>query len=839
MSSDLRDQLQGVLGDRFRLVAELGGGGMAHVFAATDIKTEERVAIKVLSPDLAAGVDRERFRREIRVALKLKHPNIVPVLDVRESGELLYYTMPLIDGESLRALLAAEPQLAYERVVRIASDVAEALTYAHAQNIVHRDVKPGNILIDRTGRAVVTDFGIARAIEQSVDLASLTSTGLTLGTPTYMSPEQSVGDRFVDGRSDIYSLGCVVYEMLAGEPPFTGPNPQAIIARHLHERPHPLRVVRPDVPRSLEAALEKALEKTPAARFHSAGAFVRALDTPAAEAGGTPRPRRHSRRVTLTGTAIAVVALAVAVTLSRPLGRHNASRNAALDPRRIAVLDFEDHSADHSLGHLASGLALSLNRELSVASAIRVVSHNSVRTLRERGIAVDSLVRLLRLGSVVEGSVERSGEQIRVTVQLVDGATQTQLENATVSRRVGELFMLEDDLAHEVARLLRRRIGEVVRVRETIAGTRNAAAREMVFRADKLREDAAAGASSADTTDVAMAKGKLLEADSLLAAAARADRRWLAPLIDRGWVALELAQRETGDARITAFDRAMTHAAQALARDSTNPLGLELRGSTLYWQAARLDLEDTVFRARLQRARHDLEAAVEKDTSLATAWGTLSLVRVALGTVTEAERDARTALAMDTYLRDAPTILLALYSANLMRDALPEAWTWCDRGAHDYPSDTRFIECRLTLLAEDDTRTPDSRQAWDLVRRADALDPPARARAVGRPWLPLYRRMMAAVVSARAGAPDSARAVARRVRALTLGNSSLATDLDYEDAYLHLVLGEREEALRLLARYLEARPSLADLVSRHPRWRVLRDDSTFVRLTTGGQRSPK
>lgn len=280
MSSELRDLLQSSLGSGYRLSRELGGGGMAKVFVADDPAVGRRVVVKVLSPDLAAGVNIERFKREIQVAVSLHHPRIVPVLSAGQSGgDLLYYTMPFIEGETLRAMIKSACQLPLDQSLAIAHDVAEALQYAHDRNIVHRDIKPENILIERTtGHAVVTDFGIARAIERAADITTVTSTGLTLGTPTYMSPEQAAAERDLDGRSDIYSLGCVLYEMLAGAPPFTGPTARAIIAKHMTEAPPSIRIVRPDLPVGAGVLLERMLAKSRDARPATARALALAID---------------------------------------------------------------------------------------------------------------------------------------------------------------------------------------------------------------------------------------------------------------------------------------------------------------------------------------------------------------------------------------------------------------------------------------------------------------------------------------------------------------------------------------------------------------------------------
>ena len=319
MSSDPRDRLQSSLGAGYRLSRELGGGGMAKVYVADDPALGRRVVVKVLAPDLAAGVDIDRFKREIQVAGSLHHPRIVPVLSAGQSGdELLYYTMPFIEGESLRALIDRERQLSLDQALAITRDVADALEYAHAQNIVHRDIKPDNILIEReSGRAVVTDFGIARAIERAADISTVTSTGFTLGTPTYMSPEQAGAEKEIDGRSDIYSLGCVLYEMLAGTPPFVAPTARALIARHMTEPPPSVLVVRPDLPSDTQRLLEHMLAKTRAGRLSDAATLIHAIDDPQRlPPVGASSPRRVVvRRIALAG-AIAIILAGVIMLLA-------------------------------------------------------------------------------------------------------------------------------------------------------------------------------------------------------------------------------------------------------------------------------------------------------------------------------------------------------------------------------------------------------------------------------------------------------------------------------------------------------------------------------------------
>jgi len=382
-------------------------------------------------------------------------------------------------------------------------------------------------------------------------------------------------------------------------------------------------------------------------------------------------------------------------------------------------------------------------------SAIKVASRNGVKPFRDGSVSIDTVVARLKVGS----------------------------------------------LARRVSTFLRRRIGNEIRLLQTTASSLNPRARELVLRADKARDDADVAAQSHDTLEIARAITQLRSADSLLAIAEREDRAWLGPLIDRGWVALTIANLQSGAPRDSAFGSAMGHAARALGRNTRNAGALELRGTVFYSQAALLPLADTKFDDYLGRAAQDLEAALRVDSALASAWGTLSRVHVARGHVADAEQAARTALARDAYVKDAPSILQTLFGATLMRDSLAASWTWCERGSTDYPRDPRFVQCRLTLLAEDGSRKPDPKLAWALVGEANRLDPQSRAQAVGRPWFPIYRDMLGAVVSARAGDIDSARAVARRARLAVANDSTLGVDLKYEEALLSLVMGDRQRTL--------------------------------------------
>ncbi|HEY9383882.1 MAG TPA: serine/threonine-protein kinase, partial [Gemmatimonadales bacterium] len=272
---DVLAQLTRVLQDRYAVEKEIGSGGMATVYLARDVRHNRKVALKVLSPELGAVLGPERFLSEIQVTANLQHPNLLPLFDSGEAEGLLFYVMPFIEGESLRDLLVREKQLPIDQAVHLATSVASALDYAHRHGVIHRDLKPENILM-HDGQPVVADFGIALAVSNAGG-NRITQTGLSLGTPQYMSPEQATGDRAIDGRTDVYSLGAVTYEMLAGEPPHDGKTSQAIIAKVLTDRPRPIHLSRDTVPAHVEAAVDRALAKLPADRFHTAREFADAL----------------------------------------------------------------------------------------------------------------------------------------------------------------------------------------------------------------------------------------------------------------------------------------------------------------------------------------------------------------------------------------------------------------------------------------------------------------------------------------------------------------------------------------------------------------------------------
>jgi serine/threonine-protein kinase len=307
------DRLTTALSDRYKIERELGAGGMATVYLAHDLKHDRKVAVKVLRPELAAVLGADRFLNEIRVTANLHHPNIMQLYDSGEADGDLYYVMPFVEGESLRDKIDRERQLPVDEAVSITRAVAEALDYAHRHDVIHRDIKPGNIMLHE-GTPLVADFGIALAVDR-VAGDRITTTGLSLGTPSYMSPEQAAGDREAKPTTDIYALGGVLYEMLAGDPPFTGSNLQAVIAKVVSEKPVKLRTIRDTVPAHIDAAVEKALAKVPADRFENTKAFADALvaKAPGASVAEATTPSQWSRaaRMAVPVAAVAVLAWAL------------------------------------------------------------------------------------------------------------------------------------------------------------------------------------------------------------------------------------------------------------------------------------------------------------------------------------------------------------------------------------------------------------------------------------------------------------------------------------------------------------------------------------------------
>jgi serine/threonine-protein kinase len=802
--------LNAALAGHYIIDHELGRGGMALVYLARDVKHERFVALKTLRPELAAALGGERFLREIKLAARLQHPNILPVYDSGNAGGTLYYVMPFVEGESLRDRLEREPQLPVDDALQIAKEVAEALAYAHGHDVVHRDIKPENIMLSG-GHAIVTDFGIARAISAAGG-DKLTQTGLAIGTPAYMPPEQAAGTGQIDRRSDIYSLACVLYETLAGQPPFTGPTAQAIMARHSLDAVPRLKIVRDAIPDELETVIERALEKVPADRYQTSGEFAKALTV--ASTGRVSRVTAARRPAARRGqwwrslpAAIGVAAIVLIASAWLIFGRHRNSGSgvtgSGLSQNRVAVLYFTDLSRDSSLGHVAAGLTEGLITELQKVRALSVVSANGVAPFRgkEDQVARDSIARALAASTLVQGSVEPVGDRVRATVRLVDGTSGADVgERATFTLPAGELLRVRDSVIQEAGRLLRVRLGNEVRLRELQAGTHNAEAWAVVQRATDLRR---AGEQAFARGDAATALRSAHLADSLLAVAVAADPSWPEAFIQRGTVALLTSQALTDkNARATELRKGMEHAASALAIAPTDPSALALRG-TLRFQLWFINVETDPARQRalIDSARSDLETAVRLDPNLAGAHAVLSRVYYSPPheDIVAAMLEARAAYEADAYLVDAERILEQLFWVSNDLAQFPEARRWCDEAGRRFPGHMRSEECQLWLMITPGA-TADVPQAWRFASLADSATPAAQ-----RPYRSRLRNILVGAVIGRAGLRDSAEHVFVRARTNDPKIDPEQDLLGYE-AVARAQMQDTDGAITLLRRYVATHP---------------------------------
>jgi eukaryotic-like serine/threonine-protein kinase len=518
----LHDQLQASLDPTYRVEREIGHGGMSRTFLAEETALGRRVVVKILPPELAAGLSVDRFKREIALAARLQHPHVVPLLAAGEAAGLPFYTMPFVEGDSLRERLARSGPLPLTEAISILRDVARALAYAHKQGVVHRDIKPDNVLLSH-GVAAVTDFGIskavaaARATQAGVESATLTQLGTAIGTPEYIAPEQAAGDRNTDHRADLYSFAAMAYELVTGSTPFAGRTPAKLLAAHLTETPTPLVERRSDAPLSLAAVVMKCLAKHPEARPRSAEEVILALDAAASELSSARTPGPAERSPTTTAAP------------------------------SIAVLPFANLNADAESEYFSDGMTADLIAQLGLIDGLAVISRSSVIGFKGAAKGARAVAAELGVTHVLEGSVRRAGARVRIVPTLVDGATGRQLWTKTYDRELEDIFGVQEAVAREIAGALRLPLSQHASARLEMRPTDNLDAYDAFLRA-RARDGATRGAFDAKLALYERA----IELDPAFAVAYTSLA--ITHITEGAWI------HGLGDAATTAADRAIERA---------------------------------------------------------------------------------------------------------------------------------------------------------------------------------------------------------------------------------------------------------------------------------------
>jgi serine/threonine-protein kinase len=793
--TDLRDRLQAALGDAYTIERELGGGGMSHVFVATERRLDRQVVVKLLPPDLAGGVSLDRFHREIQLVARLQNPHIVPVITAGEADGVPFFTMPFVEGRSLREVLKAGTRISVTEGANILRDVATALGYAHERGIVHRDIKPDNVLLSG-GAAVVTDFGVAKAIstarEGTAPGGSLTQIGFSLGTPAYMAPEQAAADPSTDHRADIYSFGVMAYELFAGAPPFAGRLPAALLAAQMTEIPPLLSVARPDAPVPLVELVRRCLEKDPAKRPQSAAELVQGLDLALTSSGQVAlgaAPAASAAKTNRNVLAIAFAALfAIAATagllISRRTGGDTAS--AGDTARSVAVLPLANVGGSDSDRYFSEGITDELTSALGKIPGLRVASRTSVFALKGKGMDAREIAKTLKVSSLLEGTIRRSGERLRVTAQLTNATDGLALWSDTYERQMKDVFQVQDDIAGSIASALRVALAP----------------------APNGKKGLPSGTVPAGTEDLAAYDLYL-----------RGRYFWH----QRGNDALHRAAEYFGQAidRDPTFARAYAGLADALGL-------LPIYGTTPADSAFPL-------------ARKAAEKALSLDSTLAEAHTTLGLILKSTGEWETAAAEFRRGLALDsTYATGHQWYAEVLIITGRVRDAVAQL-----ERARDLEPLSPVINAELGyalglagryqegILAGQRAVELDSTlwtgHAFLAFTHAFAGEYPAavsgfqRAVRLGQGLDPLLGAL--AFSLAKTGQTDSARAViaAAEARATGRGGSPIAMAMAYAG------LGDRDRALTWLARAAQEKdPWLYAMSINAPIFDTVRDDPRFA-----------
>lgn len=790
-TEEIAGRLRASVGERYRIVRELGRGGMAIVFLAEDPRHHRQVALKVLKPELAHDIGISRFLQEIETVAGLAHPNILPLHDSGEANGLLYYVMPYVSGESLRERLIHvgrnNERLPVAEAVRIAREVADALYHAHERGIVHCDIKPENILLV-SGHAVVSDFGIARAMKVA-GAEDLAEAAVAFGTPTYMSPEQIRAEVNVDGRSDIYSLGCMLYEMLEGKAPFRGSVP-SVLHQHLFSRPAPVQG-----PPALVEAVSRAMAKGAASRFASAAEFERALAGIAADADAHRQSSASSRRRAAIGvTTLAAVVVGVIAMLVQSRRGDAVPRTGG--PVVVAIRPFVQLGAPGSAGFgwLAAALETRLAYALFDAPDIDLRSTTAVLAYGERQIPDDSLARLLDVDFFLDGQIIPSGDSITVTVQLSDGPNATVLEVGSVRQALSAPSeQLLEAVASKVTVTLLPAVGREVRVRQWRALAHDT---QTVMLRHRAQERRWAGEALLYTDPRAAAR-EFAAADSLLAASASRDRRWQEPRLARASLAARraLAERTFSDTAVIRqiLDDGIASAESVLEEDGESAEALAYRGRLKWRKYLWAGREDESQASLLDAAESDLRRAASAVRPVAAAAQDLSeILYMVRARFAEAREFALQAYRLDAYLDEAGLLInrIALTSLNLGYDS--DAANWCRTGLRRYPDQPFHVACLLEVMAwGTGPVAADSARAY--YRALTAREP--------HPTVRWHYMLRVAAVHARAGQRREAEQLLAQVRNEVRQAGANGSLLLPWEAGVHFRLGNAREGERLYAQY--------------------------------------
>ncbi len=813
------DRLRAALGVRYRVEREIGAGGMAVVYLAHDLRHDRPVALKVLRPELSAYLGAERFLREIHIAAQLNHPHILTLHDSGEADGLLFYVMPFVEGESLRQRLSRLGPLAVGEAVTIAAEVADGLAYAHALGVVHRDIKPENILLAH-GHAAIADFGIARAFAGASPV--ITATGMSPGTPVYMSPEQAAGDHALDHRTDIYSLGCVLYEMLTGSPPYTGQTPQALLIQHVMDPVPSARAARAEVPQAIDDAVRRALAKAAADRFATAAEFRAALIGPGAVPGAAAPPSRRAvrppRRVLAAAAVVLMALAAVLLVRSRPSPAPPSAR------LRVVVQPFSDRSG--RLKAAAGRITEALTEHLQTVPALDVTAAGVVAELGNTGL--DTLRARFGPDRVVMGRVDEAGDSLRISADIVDARSATGLAHTAVTVPAADVVAATKPLGL----FLRHALWAELDSAQRRARVRDSAAWNLVWRAQQLSDDA----NRAIILRLDRQGFHALDvADSLLAAARRKDG-------GSDLIPIEQARVDENRAFDVEFLRQnLPHLPETLpdpAAERRRGIAeldrlIERRHGPADAYLLRGNLREGLYRelksdSLLHGAIADYRTATELDRRSVKAWEDLGSAYRSAGLYGDASLAIENAIDADAFLLYGDELLRSRFDAALLAGRADTAEAACRAGLSETPPNLMLQDCQVILWSR--TRG-DRRLAAAARSQVDSLAPGA----AGTVSVPLWE-MYVAEILARAGLGDSAEHVARRATAqLPAAWQGLLLP---EEAYLRILRRDPDSALALIAAAVRLDPTLRPILRSAPWFQSLRADPRFEASVSGTATSP-